>query len=158
MKKIKTPKKIEPPKVDERLSLYIEIDQTCTRDEREDVEWGSWETHYDSSVTKVSRNKDLLNKWNFESFSVPQSTYDAEYVYVVVVTYESGNTFGRSYGNVTVAFVTENPDDAVDAKEAIDKGWTDEWRDHPNSCGYAPWDGYFERVQSVNIEFFKVLG
>jgi hypothetical protein len=154
---MKKPKKIEPPKKDYRLPLYIEIDQRCTRDEREDIEWGSWETHYDSTVTKISTNKDLLNKWDFQRFNVPQSTYDADHVYAVIVTYESGDTFGRSYGNVKVAFVSEKAEDAIAAEEALNQEWTDKWRDHPNSCGYAPWDGYFERITNISIELFKLL-
>lgn len=155
---MKKPRKLQPPKPDDRVELFIETSRDTVRDYHSGEQWGEWETIYNSRIDKVSRNKDLLHKWSFEAFKVPQSTYDADKVYVVVVTYSSGDTFGCSYGNIAIAFVTEDADEAIKAKKAVETDWSDKWRDHPKGVGYAPWNGYFEGVQSVEIQMFNVMG
>lgn len=158
---MKKPRKLTPPPKDTRKELYFEIESVCTRDWHDGEQWGSWERTYDSSLEKISRNKDLLNKWNFEAYQVNDEVYNAQNLYTVVVTYSSGDTFGRADGHVAIAFVTENPDEAIEARKALDSGkWDDEWRDHPKNVngGYAPWNGYFESVTSVDVVFLPVMG
>lgn len=177
---MKNPKKLTPPEKDNRNELYFEISESCIRDYHDGKEWGEWATDYVHSLDKVSRNKDLLNKWNFESHKVPDEVYNATSVYVVVVTYDSGDTFGRSTGHLAIAFVTENADEAVACKNAILEQeeyknehaysfrkktgklptWDNMFRKHPKSVreGYAPWNGYFEHITSVDIKFIQIMG
>lgn len=159
---MKTAKKLTPPPVDTRKELFVEETSSCVRDYRENVEFGSWEQRYDNSVVKVSRDSELLNRYNFTACKVPDVVYNASYVYIVVVTYSTGDTFGNSSGNLAIAFITENPEEALKAKEVIETvedGWTEEWCEHPKSvASYPRWQGYFERVESVDIVFLPVMG
>ena len=159
---MKTPKKLTPPPVDTRKELFVEETSSCVRDYHEGVQFGEWEQQYDNDVTKVSRDSKLLNRYNFTACKVPDEVYDASYVYIVVVTYSTGDTFGNSSGNLAIAFITENPEEALKAKEVIETvtdGWTEEWCKHPKSvASYPRWQGYFERVESVNIVFLPVMG
>jgi len=175
---MKQPKKLTPPPVDTRNKLYFEIEESVQRDYHSGEQYGEWETIKNCQLTKISRNKDLLRKWNFTSHQVNEEVYNAQYLYVVVVTYSSGDSFGRSEGNLAIAFVTENSDEAIKCRDAIleqeeyenrysfrDKSgkkpkWDDAFKDHPKSVckGYSPWSGYFEHVSDVDIVFLPVVG
>lgn len=175
---MKKPRKITAPPKDTRKELYFEIHSVCTHDERGDEEWASWQSSYDSYLTKISRNKDLLDKWNFEAYRVNDEVHNAQNLYAVVVTYSTGNTFGHATGKLAVAFVTENADEAIDARAAIleqeqyeyehsysfrnktgkTRKWDEVFREHPKSTGSSPWDGYFEKIESVDIVFLPVMG
>ncbi len=158
---MKTPKKLTPPPVDTRKELFVEETSSCVRDYHDGEPFGEWEQKYDNSVVKVSRNSKLLNGYNFTACKVPDEVYNAPYVYIVVVTYSTGDSFGSSYGNLAIAFITENPEEALEAKDVIENGdgWTDKWCDHPKSAtSYPRWEGYFERVESVEIVFLPVMG
>jgi hypothetical protein len=177
---MKKPRKLTPPPVDTRKELYFEIVEQNIRDYHSGEQFGEWETVKNCTLTKISRNKDLLRKWDFTSHQVNEEVYNAQNLYVVVVTYGSGDSFGRSEGNLAIAFVTENSDEAIECRDAIleqdeceyenrysfrDKSgkkpkWDDAFRDHPKSVckGYSPWNGYFESVTDVYIVFLPVLG
>jgi hypothetical protein len=171
---MKKSQKITKPPVDNRPELYFEIDEVCLRNEREEEQYGRWEKDKACSLKKVARNKDFLSKWNFTAYKVPDIVYNADSVYVVSVVYSSGDSFGSSSGNFQVAFVTEDPKEALRAKEAIEedhrikKTYTKEkeykvWSDFRNSeklvCGkYFSWDGYFENIEEIRIDFLKVIG
>lgn len=157
---MKKPKKLKPPKVDERKELHIEIISSCVYDECEGVQFGSWGKQFNETVTKVSRDCKFLNRFSFSSYKVPDEVYNSTYVYIVVVTYSSGDTFGSSSGNTAIAFITENPDEALKAKDAAEHDWSKpEWSEHPkNVSRYPTWTGYFERVENVEIVFLPVMG
>jgi hypothetical protein len=177
---MKPPRKLTPPPVDTRKELYFEINESVQRDYHSGEQFGEWETIKNCSLSKISRNKGLLSKWNFYSYQVNDEVYNAQNLYVVVVEYSSGDSFGRSEGNLAVAFVTENSQEAIECRDAIleneayeyenrysfrDKTgkkpmWDDKFRDHPKSVckGYSPWRGYFEHVSGVSIEFLTVMG
>jgi hypothetical protein len=85
-------------------------------------------------------------------------------VYVLLVTYEDGDTFGRSYGNIYVVGVYESEEEAdkvradIDYDERhcnrddlfdVDKKKTRRYK------GYASWRGYFERFTSA--EMFEMV-
>jgi hypothetical protein len=84
-------------------------------------------------------------------------------VYVVVVTYEDGDTFGRSYGNICVVDVFENEEEAEKIASIIygdekksDKDDIFDKKVKRSFKGYAPWVGYFERLQSVDVFPFVI--
>ena len=91
---------------------------------------------------------------NFDSTSVEVSkeVFEAKKVYLVVVRYEDGDTFGRSYGNWHIVDVVLTEEEARDIDSGIrSKTYTDK-------CGYNCWEGYFNRLESVEIHEFPVLG
>ena len=66
-------------------------------------------------------------------------------VWVVVVIYGDGDTFGSSSGHGTVACICVDGESAVAAQKKIQEGW-----EGPND--YAIWKGYFADLQSVQIK------
>jgi len=157
---MKKPKKLTPPPVDNRKELHVEIKSSCVYDECEGVQFGSWEKKFDETVVKISRDYKILNRFVFSSYKVPDEVYNATYVYIVAVTYSSGDTFGSSSGNTAIAFITENPEEALKAKDAVECNWSKpEWSKHPkNVAQYPSWTGYFESVENVKIVFLPVIG
>lgn len=155
---MKTPKKLEPPKKNPNTQeLFVEFSETCSRDYHSEEQWGEWETIKHPSFEKISRNKELLKRWSFDSFKVSDEVFNAPHLYVVWVEYGSGDTFGRSEGNYEIAAITEIPEEALAIQKSIEKGKFDD--DHPKSvCSYPSWTGYFESLTAVHVEFAQVMG
>lgn len=82
-------------------------------------------------------------------FSVEQLDIDpsAEAVFILVVRYSSGDTFGTGtgYWSIIGTFLTE---EEVIAKE---KEVTSD-----SYSGYKVWEGYFERLEGFEVHHFKV--
>ena len=160
MKVRKEPKPLTPPQEVKGKELYFEVSELCVHSESGEGAYADWSETYDCSLEKVSRNKELLNRLNFYAHRVPDEVYNANTVYVVVVTYNTGNSFGRAEGKLALAFVTENPDEAIAAKNAIENNTYASFYTSPKwlaGSGYTEWNGYFERVTSVDIEFHQVM-
>lgn len=176
---MKTPKKLTPPVEDKRKELHFEVEERCNRDYHSGERFGSWERENSCSLKKISRNRDFVNKWGHYSYKVPDEVYNAQMLYAVIVTYSSGDSFGTSSGNFALAYVTENADEALKVKNAIEgndkfensrrysfqdkegnDSWDKVWKHNPKSVNgvYSPWSGYFERIENVNIVFLPVMG
>ena len=63
-------------------------------------------------------------------------------VHLVLVIYETGDTFGYSTGNVSVVGVYETSKEAKEIAKSIRAG---------TYSGYKCWDGYFERLESIEV-------
>ena len=86
------------------------------------------------------------------SLEVTDKVYDCEdYVYLVIVRYSDGNTFGTTYGHWDVYLVT------TDQKEAADMGESIRNNTLPKGAR-KPWDGYFSSLEDVEIHAFKLKG
>ncbi len=176
---MKKPKKIQPPVPKTGQELYFEIQSTCLRDYHSGEQFGEWESCYDQRLSKISRNSKLLDKYGFEAHKVPDEVYNAKSLYVVVVIYSTGDSFGHSRGNISLAFATEDPDEAIAVKESIEledehnnaysrsqkkanekEFWSNKFREHPKSLNTSnyTWNGYFESVEHVKVEFLQVIG
>lgn len=66
-------------------------------------------------------------------------------VFVVVVTYQTGDTFGHSTGNVSIVDVFDSESSADKTARAIRKGTFGTYRD---------WQGYFEHLEDIEIHRF----
>ena len=113
--------------------------------------YGDWSDTFDSFITDVFVEQ-LGNRpsWNSVEVDVPD---DTSKVYIVKVTYSSGDTFGNSYGNLTVpaVFLTEE-----EANNYKDKVYKNEIISNDTIQGYILWDGYFERLEACSVEEWKV--
>lgn len=156
---MKQPKKLTPPVKDTRNSLFVEIESMCVHSFRSDEPYGDWGSEHQCSVQKISRNKDLLKTWDFTEYKVPNDVYNSQNLYIVAVTYSSGDSFGRSSGNLAIAYITESPDEALKVKNDLLKDVNPSEDDPKTQCrGYAEWNGYFEHIESVDIVFLPVMG
>ncbi len=66
--------------------------------------------------------------------------------WVVIVTYNSGGTFGSSYGHGCAVCVCADLESATFIKQQIRA------REQLEMLSYCPWDGYFESLEGVRIE------
>ena len=77
--------------------------------------------------------------------------YAAETVYLVVVRYGDGDTFGHTYGNWTVFAATASEEEALKIGESIEDGSLVK-----KKPGYYRWTAYFNSLESVEIHAFRV--
>ena len=88
-------------------------------------------------------------------------TYIGKDLHLVVVRYSSGDTFGSTYGNWTVIGVFTNHEDARKEEKDIRNNtgkWATEYKNNTGKWAteYKPWEGYFERFESVEIDTFEL--
>lgn len=143
--KIKKMTRVQKDKMISRedRTLYYTYEQHCTYSKEPEEQWGEWETHYEWSLGRVFTKspQGFTPYWNTVELDKPVEPNSK--VYLVVVRYSSGNTFGRSEGNGTIAGIYTTLEQASEARELVEQ---DKWP------GYAPWNGYFESLESVSIE------
>lgn len=78
-------------------------------------------------------------------------------VYVVIAQYSTGNTFGRSEGELTVLDAFEDADKAHELKNALlapakkTNGLSEYERTVNGKKYYMPWVGYFELLNDLSI-------
>ena len=98
--------------------------------------------------------------YQVERVDIDFNPEEADHVYIVIVRYGSGSSFGTSYGEWELIGVYEN---IKKAQEVLDKIEYDE--KHKNDKDYKKeyekdfrnWDGYFERFERVDLEVLHVL-
>lgn len=127
------------------MKIYVEYKEECVWEDSdfngEDFS-GSYSTEYDYKLIKAS-------------IHVPKSPYhevcDVDYkiipqrVYVVLIRYSSGDTFGTSTGHGHIEKVCINEKDAQKiAQEIRDDKYSS---DNKNQ----PWVGFFETLEGVEV-------
>ena len=145
------------------MELFVQYDERCTHREREPVEYGSWREEYDFRVKSVSLSS--RDSWSEEKFGVRFDVKAGEPVFVLYMTYDTGDSFGRAYGKGEVLWVFK---DAQVATEAM-KRWKEEndKRDPDFSVDFLdeegewvkmsnPAAGYFENVGYIELSTFLV--
>lgn len=128
--------------------VYIEYTSSTTGGERLNPE-ERWSDRADQTTTLsvqrlyASEPKHLFFK---DSIEVDPSVLECSEVYLVVVRYQTGDTFGRSLGNFHFYSVRKTEQEAIEDRFAcetpVKKG---------DYGSYRPWDGYFERLEFVEI-------
>ena len=128
------------------MKLYLHYNESChgggISPGQEDEEWPSYEDeHTDWYLTKCSLVK--TNSWREEEVDVKFNTKAGDVIYVVYVRYETGNSFGTSYGRWKILGVHSDLSDAQKELESINDGT------HPDK--YV-WTGYFESLEHCDIQ------
>lgn len=148
-------------KTKEKPSIYFLIEKKTLRDEREDCEWGRWETDYDCSVLSFTKepNKNCFYPY-YEKFNLSKNEFDKikDEVWAVIVTYVSGDSFGYSSGNIDIACATTNLELAKQAAISIKEG---QWSKFSKSnsgvcCSYESWTGYFDSLTGIDIQLISL--
>lgn len=120
---------------------------------------GREDEHTTVEGVTVIRDDKSYDKVSFEPV-------DGNIVYVVLVRYQSGDTFGTTYGNYEVMNVFDNPLDAQELAEAVDRD-ADKTDIHDNidrlfefehngKTYYKAWAGYFERYEGVEVHTVRI--
>ncbi len=138
----------------EYFELYIKTTESSYGGEPEsDDQW----CHHSDVVRTVSFDSVSRNRgsgfWGCgESFEVSKEVFNSDRVYLVIVRYSDGGTFGRTVGNwhVQDAFVDEESALKL-ASSILDRTYEKE-----NPQAYKPWIGYFSGLEDVEVHCFTV--
>lgn len=132
----------------------VEIEQRCVRSHRDEGEWASWSKVFDNrfrSICRVNEYPDIVS-----SLSIPTG----DRCYVVWAEWSSGDSFGRGQNSSFEAmgvFLDEGA--AREFRDVLEqkgkcyetlKFTTSDDQDHVINRG---WDGYFETLEYIHIEY-----
>lgn len=145
------------------MDLFVQYNEVCTHSEREPEEYGSWREDYDFSITGVSLTS--RESWNEEKLGCLVDVKAGEPVFVLYMTYSTGDTFGHAEGKGEVIWVFKDPALAMKAKAQ----WEEEnnKRDPQFSIAFEvdggqwitqsnPAAGYFENIGYTSVETYLV--
>jgi hypothetical protein len=117
--------------------------------------FGSWSREIDFNVISFTLGVPSQPDWHWIGVSDLDANKDEipEEMYCVYVRYSGGDTFGSSSGNGQIVGLYKDKELAHALAKSI--------ADHPkdwkpgsqfNKSFYPKWDGYFERLESVEVE------
>lgn len=141
------------------IKVMVEYEERCTHNEREPEQYGSWSEQYSSSITGVRVvGDDERRSYHSEVFTVPEGT---DKVYVVYMIYSTGDSFGRSEGNIDIIHCTASEDAAHALADKITKN-ADEYSiefvddfDRPIKISNRG-AGYFESIDYISVECYSI--
>lgn len=122
---------------------------------QESYAWPSYEDSYIEFIPKGLFAKKGDWQETVEVTFDPKDFIDQD-IYIVVVRYETGSTFGRIYGAWSTPGAFVSLEEAHTMKDIIENGdyitgyekYRTRW---PNAHRHPCWAGYFERLSSVEI-------
>lgn len=151
-------------KVTVSVSTYEEITEEADPDDSWDR--ANTEKSIDGWSAVKSDAKVTDDYWYMDETITVEVPEDTDEVFAVYVVYSTGDTFGYDAGQVSIADVFDNEDDAHDLR--------DKYKEFDNTGGYGrnsivpvdfewngkrygiPWAGYFEHLEHVGVETIKV--
>lgn len=102
-----------------------------------------------------------------QSFLVGFNPDLVDEAYAVAITYETGDTFGRTSGEVYVADVYLSQEEAqahveyvrrIAVNMQVSAKLADFSYEYNGKKYYAPWTGYFERFEAAHVETIAITG
>lgn len=131
------------------LYLTYEEDQKQIPSNREDYNESAVSVAFHSLTRERPDNGGFFT--SHHSLDVPPQVFNhPDYVYLVVVRYSDGGTFGHTTGYWHVSLVTTDRDEALKMETAIRANTL------PKEGVYKPWEGYFSSLEDVEIHGFKI--
>ena len=132
-------------------TVYVAYEETSHGGEviNPNQKWSRYTDKYiDISVTGLYIDEPDSLYWDTVELKCNPELNDR--VYLLVVRYESGDTFSNSYGNAYFEGVYSSLDDAENVADIISgKKYIDGKKVKYN--GYKPWDGYFSKFSEIEI-------
>jgi hypothetical protein len=145
------------------MELYVQYHEHCTENYHSGEQWGDWRQSFDFGVDGVSLTS--RDRYNEEKLGCLVDVQAGEPVFVLYMTYSTGDTFGRADGKGEVIWVFKDPMLAMKAKQQ----WKEEndKRDPEFSITFEvdggekitqsnPAAGYFENVGYIDVGTFLV--
>jgi hypothetical protein len=149
------------------MELYVQYSQICTNDYHSGEQYGDWSTSYDFAVHGVTHGD--RSRWEGlahqqELFNVQFDINIGDTVYVLWMTYSSGDSFGNADGMGEILWVFKDQAIATIAKNMWEQGAT---KDGAHSIRFGiddgslvelsnPACGYFEDCGSVELTPFVI--
>ena len=145
------------------MELFVQYHEHCTESYHSGEQYGDWRKSYDFGIDGVSlTSRDSRNE---EKLGCLVDVKAGEPVFVLYMTYDTGDSFGRATGKGEVIWVFKDPMLAMKAKQQ----WQEEndKRDPEFSITFEvdggetvtqsnPAAGYFENVGYIDVATFLV--
>lgn len=136
-------------KEEQTYKLYLAYDESESGgDVAPGQEGNNWPSYDDTHRSFYPRALHLDSLSFCETIEVPFDPAQYNYLHLVVVRYTTGSTFGTIYGAWHVEGVYRDSEEAQEIVDSINK---------ETYKGYKPWVGYFERLESVDIQTLQVV-
>lgn len=120
---------------------------------------GETATILESVTAAVSTQEPTEDHWGESLVKDMPGVERGDTVHVVVVVYQSGDTFGLDGGHTKVLDAFTDVDEAGElAKATREHGKSDFNFNHNGRSYYAPWAGYFEHIESVEVWGVEIKG
>lgn len=147
--------------------VIFDVHTYVTRERNPDDEWSAESTDANVSFRGVKKTEPR-NTYNYESLTPPiELEYDKTY-FIVWAKYSTGDSFGRYGGKYEAIdiFTDEKMAEACRHQAIHDESCKDKWG-YIHSYKYTrqngevikqsrPWSGYFENLDDVYIESFRL--
>ncbi len=137
----------EVPNPTKRLYLVYESSSEGGECESDEPYSSRTPTYKTVRFTSVLREKMGFFGHDFE---VTEEVYNGSQVFLVVVRYQDGDSFGTSHGNWEMWQAVGSAEEALKIKQDILSGALTK-KGH-----YLPWEGYFCRLEDVEIHSFQI--
>ena len=114
------------------------------------------DTDIDFSIISVHHRQKFSEEklpWKREKVELDFDPSTKDEIYIVVVRYSDGDTFGHIEGCWEIVEVCDNIDKAYEIANNIEEEKDHEYKGYKN---YVPWKGYFARFTSVSVEIQRV--
>lgn len=146
------------------MKIFVKYDTRCYTDYHDGEEYGSWEKSGDFWVDGVYSRK---NGYGYEEFDTTFKAKIGDRVYVLWIKYGTGDSFGHESGRGEIMWVFKN----VKVAEAAAKAWREQTEHYRENHEYSvvfeddngdevklsnPAAGYFESLESVNVDSFLI--
>lgn len=136
-----------------RVWIDYETDSTGGEVEDSNDRWSSRTPRYTELKVKSLYKSEPQHLFFKDSLEVEDpKVLECQHVYLVVVRYQDGDSFGTCYGNFQFYSVRATQQEALADKAVIEM---------PSKEGdygsYRPWEGYFNRLQRVEIQVFALI-
>lgn len=137
----------------ETPTLYIKYNQTSYGGQicegEEDDSWPNYETaYYEYSYEYATKTTptNTLSYSTYKSLGVPQEVFSGDKIYLAIVVYGDGNTFGNSSGHHEIIGGFSTRKEAEELLSHVTKDGYDN-----RNGGFFPWNGYFNSLENKII-------
>jgi hypothetical protein len=139
--------------------IHVETTSNTLSHQRAKKRYGNWSAEYTFGVEGVSLNKDAY--FSPHEFEVPYEVNTGDVIFVLSMTYSSGDSFGTSRGHGSVLYVFKDKNLATEAAKLIrqdEDAYTFNFKTEDGSIKEVrnPASGYFEHITTVSLQGFIV--
>lgn len=131
-------------------TVYAIIEERLISHQREDEDYGHWRSTYNSKFLGIEINQSEIHN---KSIKINFTPYKGQTVYVALVEYSDGDSFGRSEGKLDVAGVFETHAEAEECRQKNSKKPNEEDIDYGN---FREWFDYFARIDYTEVQETKI--
>ena len=138
--------------------LYLDYNEDREGGEAlDDADWSDHApAHISFNLINILKYKEHIGRGWSEEIEVSEEIFNSKTVFLVVVRYSDGDTFGTTFGHWNIMAVYNLKTKARQLKERIENNKlekTDKYGDWKTK----PWTGYFASLEGVEIHEMPVI-